>query len=174
MKKINYIIVLTPFLICLQSCDKNDSDIAKNKSVEQFIKSLKLGEYESSFLPDFTYKDIPALLQYRNEKFIIAKFPKNPISSLAMPECNLGMFVLWTIESIRVVSIDSTNLVMNFPSQNPILGLRLSDELQIVMDELSHNIAAKAYYDWWENNKMKEFDEFNIIDPLHETDYRWK
>ncbi len=174
MKKINYIIILASFLLCLQSCDKNDGEIAENKSVEQFIKSLKLGEYESSFLPDFTHKDIPALLQYRNEKVIITKFPTNPISSLALPESKLGLLVLWTIESIRVVSIDSPNLIMNLPSQNPILALRLSDELQIVMDQLSHDIAAKAYYDWWENNKMKEFDEFNFIDPLGETDYRWK
>ena len=174
MKKINYLIVLTSFLICLNSCDKNDNEIDEKKSIEQFVELLKSGEYESLNLPDFTHKDIPALLQYRNNKHIIKKFPYNPISSYAMLECKLGMFVLWTIESIRAVSIDSPDLIMNFPSQNPILALRHSEELQMVFDESSHDIAAKAYFDWWENNKKKNFDRFNNTDPLKDTEYKWK
>jgi len=174
MKKINYLIILTSFLISLNSCDKNENEIAENKNVEQFVELLKSGEYESLNLPEFTHKDIPALLQYRNDKDVITKFPQNPISSYAMLECRLGMFVLWTIESIRAVSIDSPNLIMNFPSQNPVLLLRDSEPLQIIMDESSHNIAAKAYFDWWEKNRKKNFDRFNNIDPLKDTEYKWK
>jgi hypothetical protein len=91
-----------------------------------------------------------------------------------MLECRLGIFVLWTIESIRAVSIDNPILIMNFPSQNPVLALRHSEELQIVLSESSHDIAAKAYFEWWENNKKKNFDRFNYTDPLKDTEYKCK
>ena len=83
------------------------------------------------------------------------------------------MYVLWTIESVRAVAINSKYLIMRFPSQNPILAIKDSDESDLVTDNESHEIAAKAYFDWWENNKYKDFDEFKNIDPLIETDYRW-
>ena len=83
------------------------------------------------------------------------------------------MYVLWTVESIRAVSINSDLLIERFPSQNPILALRNSNELVLVSDNTSHSIAAKAYYDWWTNNKNKDFNTFNHIDPLENTDYKW-
>jgi len=46
-------------------------------------------------------------------------------------------------------------------------------ELSLVYCKESHQIAAKAYFDWWENNKQKNFNEFKNIDPLKYTDYRW-
>lgn len=46
-------------------------------------------------------------------------------------------------------------------------------ELSLVYSNESHQIAAKAYFDWWENNKQKNFYEFKNIDPLKFTDYRW-
>ena len=63
---------------------------------------------------------------------------------------------------------------MRFPSQNPILALRNSEGIELVNDEASHEIAARAYFNWWENNKHKNFDEFNKIDPLENTNYRWQ
>jgi hypothetical protein len=141
--------------------------------VETYIELLKTNQYDSLNLPSFTYMDISALLQYRNETQIITNFPHNPISSLYGPECKLGMYILWTIESIRAVSINSEYLIMRFPSQNPILALRVSDELNLVSDNASHTIAADAYFDWWENNKNKDFDDFKNIDPLEDVDYRW-
>ena len=134
---------------------------------------MKANQYDSINLPAFTYNDIPTLLKYRNDTQVITNFPHNGISSLYAPNCTLGMYVLWTIESIRAVSINSKYLIMRFPSQNPILALRDSVDLMLVNDDTSHKIAAKAYFDWWENNKQKNFDEFKDIDPLVETKYRW-
>jgi len=54
-----------------------------------------------------------------------------------------------------------------------ILRLRNTDELQLGYDETSYEVAAQAYYDWWENNKDKNFGDFKNIVPLEETDYRW-
>lgn len=174
MKKIYYLIVLISFLICLYGCNKNESELTEVAEVEHFIELIRTETYKSANLPGFTHRHIPALLKYRNDRQVITKFPTNPTSSYAMLECKLGMFVLWTIESIRAVSIDSQHLIMNFPSQNPILTLRHSEDLQMVENDLSHDIAAKAYYDWWEKNKNKNFDRFDNIDPLNDTEYKWK
>jgi len=173
MKTLKYIFLIISIIICIVSCDKKDNKDSKNLDVKTYIELLKSNQYDSLNLPSFTYKDIPALLQYRNETQIITNFPNNPISSLYGPECKLGMYVLWSIESIRVVSINSEYLIMRFPSQNPLLTLRNSVELSLVSDNVSHSIAAKAYYDWWETNKNKNFDDFKNIDPLADTDYKW-
>lgn len=83
------------------------------------------------------------------------------------------MYVLWTIESIRAVAINSERLIMRFPSQNAILALKDSAVLSLVNDSISHEIAAKSYFDWWENNKQKNFSEFKNSDPLAGTNYKW-
>jgi len=45
--------------------------------------------------------------------------------------------------------------------------------MKLVDDNLSLEIAAKAYSDWWENNKQKDFNDFKSIDPLAGTSYKW-
>jgi len=172
MKTLKLFLVLIS-LTALISCKKSESEVKTNLSVERYIELLKANQYDLLNLPEFTYQDIPALLKYRNETQIITNFPHNGISSLYTPDCTLGMYVLWTIESIRAVAIHSEYLIMGFPSQNPILALRVADELSLVYSNESHQIAAKAYFDWWENNKQKNFNEFKNIDPLQSTDYRW-
>jgi hypothetical protein len=172
MKTLKYLFLLIA-LISLIDCNKSDNEETNNLDVKTYIDLLKSNQYDSLNLPSFTYKDIPALLQYRNETQIITNFPHNPISSLYGPDCKLGMYVLWTIESIRAVSINSEYLILRFHSQNPILVLRTSVELELVSDTISHTIASKVYNDWWENNKKKDFDDFKNIDPLEDTDYKW-
>ena len=167
----NFIILIS--LIGIISCEKNNNDEIYKLSVEKYIELLESNQYDSLNLPEFTYTHIPELLKYRNETKIITNFPHNGISSLYESDCKLGMYVLWTIESIRAVAINSEYLINRFPSQNPILALRNSDELNLIFDSESHEIAAKAYSDWWEDNKHRDFDEFKNIDPLIETDYRW-
>jgi hypothetical protein len=160
--KLLFLIILTS----LAGCEKNN-----NQGVEEYISQLKSNQYTSYELPDFKPSDIPALLNFRNDTRVITNFPHNGISSLWAPECKLGMFVLWTIESIRAVEIKSENLIGRFPSQNPILAFRSASQPELVYDDKSHHEAAKAYYDWWYSvyllsDKMR-------IDPLKDTDYRW-
>ncbi len=149
------------------SCERSDSSLA----VETYIEQLKSNQYVSVDLPDFTYADIPALLEYRNEKQIITNFPRNPISSLWEPECRLGIYVLWTIESIRAVAIGSKYLILKFPSRNPILSLRESDELVLVRTQEAQDQAAQAYYDWFYTNLM--WDQFKWRDPLEGINFKW-
>jgi len=160
-------LIILALVFGLIGCEKQ----IYNPAVDTYINQLKSNSYEAFELPAFQPSDIPALLNYRNETMVITNFPHNGISSLMAPECKLGMYVLWTIESIRAVEVNSKYLIGRFPSQNPILALRASTELKLVYDNNSQNEAAKAYYQWWHaiyifNDKMKS-------DPLAETDYRW-
>jgi hypothetical protein len=148
-------------------CEKSTD----NPAVEEYISQLKSNQYASYELPDFKPSDIPALLNYRNDTRVITSFPHNGISSLWAPECKLGMFVLWTIESIRAVEINSEHLIGRFPSQNPILALRDASEMVLVYDEKSHTEAAKAYYEWWYSAYL--LSDKMRMDPLKDTDYRW-
>jgi hypothetical protein len=154
-------------LFGLIGCEKQGS----NPEVQTYINQLKSNSYNASELPAFKPSDIPALLEYRNSTMVITNFPHNGISSLWGPDCKLGMYVLWTIESIRAVEINSKYLIGRFPSQNPILALRASQELKLVYDTKSQNEAAEAYYDWWYSSYVL-IDKMNI-DPLKDTDYRW-
>lgn len=165
MKRFTCLLCLS-LLMFLPGCEKQ-----KNTAVDKYIEQLVSGQYEGSELPAFTEADIPALLEYRNETTLVTKFPHNPISSLIGPECKLGMLVLWTIESIRACEIKSEHLIGRFPSQNPILAIRESTELQLVFDDQSHIKAAQAYFDWWYSDNLSE--EKMKIDPLENTSYRW-
>jgi hypothetical protein len=167
------ILILIVSLAGWFSCNKNETENIKNVDVEKYIELLKSNQYDFPELPPFSYQDIPALSIYRNETQLITNFPHNMISSLGKPECSLGMYVLWTIESIRAVAIKSEYLIGRFPSQNPVLALRDAEELKLVFTEESQVVAAKAYFDWWKENENKEFDEFKNIDPLLKTKYRW-
>jgi hypothetical protein len=165
--RLHYKLFILIALFGLIGCDKQ----VNNPEVETYINQLKSNQYESPELPAFQSSDIPALLNYRNETMVITNFPHNGISSLWAPECKLGIYVLWTIESIRAVEIKSEYLIGRFPSQNPILAIRAATELDLVYDDKSHKEAAKAYYDWWHSNPI--FKDKMKIDPLKNTDYRW-
>jgi hypothetical protein len=154
-------------LFGLLSCEKEGN----NSDVEKYINQLKSNSYKDDELPAFTTADIPALLNYRNSTMVITNFPRNGISSLWASECKLGIYVLWTIESIRAVEIKSKYLIGRFPSQNPILAIKASQELDLVNDNRSQEEAAKAYYEWWYSSYIVS-DKMNI-DPLKNTDYRW-
>ena len=170
MKTVKLIIVLVSLIISI-SCHKDNDEEIKNVNVDQYIELLKSGKYDSVDLPAFTYLDIPALLSYRNETQKITNFPRNGISSYYQRDCTLGLYVLWTIESIRAVAINSEYLIMRFPSQNPILAKRNSNVLELVYSNISHEVAADAYYAWW--NSESNFDNIKRIDPLSETEYKW-
>ena len=184
MKTVKLIIVLVILIISI-SCHKDNVEAIKNVNVDQYIELLKSNQYDSLNLPAFTSLDVPALLKYRNETQIITNFPHNQVSSLWRSECKLGMYVLWTIESIRAVSINSEYLIrlravpnleylmLRFPSPNPILALRNTTEHTLVDSDESHRIAAKAYYNWWYENRNKSFSAFMNIDPLEKTIYSW-
>lgn len=154
----------------LLGCEENSAP--SNMTVDRYVELLKKGKYDASELPEFSSRDIPALLAYSNDTQLIKDFPRNIISSLWLPDCSLGMYLLWTIESIRARAIDSEYLIGTFPSQNPIVQKR--DNLSLLLENSEiRELIARSYNDWWESNKNKDFDRFKETDPLKNTEYRW-
>ena len=158
------------FLLVFAGC-KDESE-SPNMSVERYVELLKTGKYDDWKLPAFSAKDIAELLAYRNDTRMISNFPVNPISSSWNPEISLGMYVLWTIESIRAGAVESEGLIGSFPSQNPVVKNRY-DFSFIEQNPQVQTAVADAYFEWWEGNKGKDFSQFHQIDPLGSTDYRW-
>ena len=138
--------------------------------VENYVALLKSGQYDSFDLPEFNSSDIPTLLKYANDTTSITKFPRSGISSFMQKECSLGMVVLWTIESIRAVEIQSEHLIERFPSQNAFLQLRVPP-FDWVFDDVSQMVAAKAYNEWWHSHHL--FKDRMKTDPLKDTPYKW-
>ncbi len=168
------IFVTVILFFCLSGCNKEEVELESTVALDvaTYIDLLKAGDYDSMELPEFTYEHIPALLEYRDETQLIQNFPVNGISSLLQFDCRLGMYVLWTIESIRAVAIDSKNLVGRFPSQNPIVQ-KVGVPFEMAGGDEAHETVSMAYYDWWQNNSGKSFSEFKETDPLVDTGYEW-
>ena len=174
MKTFKLFIVLIPMLAFIGCKDENNKQTKVIEEVNKYVNALKTNQYEDRYLPAFTYEHIDELFKYRNEKDIITNFLRNPISSLYQEECELGMYVLWTVEYIRIKFVDSDLLIIEkFPSMNPILKLRASEKLELVYDVEAYQIASDAYNTWWTSNKDKSVGEIMKIDPLENTIYKW-
>jgi hypothetical protein len=173
MKTINYLI-LTVVFIGFLSCNKEETAEIYTAEVENYVELLKTNHYESMDLPDFSYKHIPFLLMYINDTSVVNKFPHGVSSYHEQnPDYRLGILVLWTIESIRAVSCGDTHN-LRFPSQHPFIQFKKEPFTWIIdHDDEAYKIVRKVYSDWWENNKNKKFSDFDDIDPLSETEYRW-
>jgi hypothetical protein len=130
-------------LLSLLGCN-NDSD-PSDMSVDRYVELLKKGKYEPWELPNFTSQDILALLAYRNESQLIKDFPINMISSSLTAECSLGMYALWTIESIRALAVNSKYLIGSFPSQNPVVKKKADFEW-IAQSEAVRATVAESYF----------------------------
>ena len=159
-------------LVMLFGCDKKEN---VHVGVDKYVQLLKSNKYIHSELPTFELEAIDGLLKYRNEKSTITIFPRNGLSSLYQPECMLGMYILWTIESIRVEATNS-KLFGRFPSSNPVLRLRdLSEGLILIDSKEAHQAASNAYNSWWSMRGLTgaDFNTWLMIDPLEGTKYAW-
>jgi len=104
------IFILLISLLAFFGCkEKGNEQTEVMKEVKMYVNALKTNQYynEYSGFPAFTDKHIDELLEYRNKKDIITSFPRNPISSFYQEKCELGVCILWTIEYIRINSINS-------------------------------------------------------------------
>jgi len=160
--------MILSFTFSTSGCKKITLD---SMSVKTYIKLLKSESYDFIELPPFDYRDIPELLTYASDDLVLKSYPHNPVSSLFSEECRLGVYVLWTIESIRKSSIDEKHAFGRFPSLNPILSFKTAGNNPIDPDK-SHHEATQAYSEWWNSNE--DFDQIKNINPLERTDYTWR
>ena len=200
MKKFKLFFVLIPCLAFSVYEKGNDEKPVVEKYVE-LLKSVHFSgdsiygwnaKYGLISMPAFTYEDIDELLKYRNDTTIITNIPRNGMSSLIYPhKYEVRMIILWAIESIRVVAINS-RVINNgrFPSLNPELVYRVTPKDVNIndYDTASQNLFEKwwkerkdkewqivsdVYYTWWTQNKDKDLNETMRIYPLQNTDYGW-
>jgi len=136
--------------------------------VDMFIDVLKEDSTENLESPKFTVDDISELLDYRNDELIISKFPRNPLSSLYMEDVEVGMFVLWTIESLRMEANDDPNFYL-FASLNPRV-IRVSTSKLLDQNNILP-IVAEAYFEWW-NSSLTTEEKLEMY-PLEGTDLNW-
>jgi len=136
--------------------------------VDMFIDVLKEDSTENLESPKFTVDDISELLDYRNDELIISKFPRNPLSSLYMEDVEVGMFVLWTIESLRMEANDDPNFYL-FASLNPRV-IRVSTSELLDQNNILP-IVAEAYFEWW-NSSLTTEEKLEMY-PLEGTDLNW-
>lgn len=174
MNQLTSLILLVSFMSIMWACDK-ETEITENTEVIQYIEQLADNKYDSKYLPEFTSKDIPALLLYRNEETIVEKYPRNPLSSYFKQQCKIGVLVLWTIESIRLST--SQNIKSNidrFPSLNPILNIKNPQDGYELTPEDAHEEAAQAYFEWWQTYEDKPIDRIFNNSPLSDTNLSWQ
>ncbi|MFT4536549.1 MAG: hypothetical protein ACI9P5_003925 [Saprospiraceae bacterium] len=160
----NIPIYVTIFLLLL-SCNKQKSDLSV---VETFIKTLKEDKTETIETIDLSSENISELLTHRNDKQNISNFKRNPLSSFYLDEVILGMYILWTIESIRMKEIDGPGYYL-YASLNPRRINVSSGEL--VDQDIILSEVAKAYFEWWNSNLLLE--EKLQINPLDSLDLSW-
>jgi hypothetical protein len=136
--------------------------------VEVYIQTLKEDKTQTFETSDFGSENISELLKYSKDMLVIANFPRNPLSSYYLEEVNLGMYVLWIIESIRMKEIDDPSFYL-FASLNPRIISLSSGE--IVDQKMILSVVAKAYSDWWNSNL--ELEEKLQTNPLEGLDLSW-
>ena len=162
------ILVQYLFMCLLVSCSKGDESMSE---VEKFIQQVKLDKYTADTLPEFSSNAISVLLQSANDFSKITKFPVSPITSFGPVKLTVGECLMWTIENIRLNYGKYTN--ESFPSLVPELHLKTDINIPRLTDVQLYE-AYNLYYNWWYNNKGKDFEEFRQINPLQDSNYVWK
>lgn len=160
--------------LILLGCADDESPVARE--VDDYVAGLRSGKYENAMeLPAFTVEAIPYLLAYRNDARTITQFPRNPLSSYAVLESTVGMYALWTIESVRESLAPSRSMPFpgRFPSLNPVLAQFEADGPRITEASVAQPVAATAYQAWWQQGQSLGVDELMKIDPLESVDYSW-
>lgn len=174
MKTFYSLFLLYCMCIFLSSCEEDESEQLRN-DVAQYMADLQAGKLNNAIeLPPFTLEAIPTLLQYSENKGVITRFPRNPISSFSNPDCTVGLYALWLVESIRLrYARPDEPSTGRFPSLNPKLA---SNNNRVLEDEeraMAQDAAAAAYQDWWQRSQTLDYNSLMEIDPLQNTDFYW-
>lgn len=157
-----YLLVLIVLLSCEKSYNQSKAD--------DFMSKVVSDSYDEMFLPDLEPGDIDALLEYRNDKTILDKYPANPISSFIGDSITVGIIALWTIESIRITELTGDDSAFErFPSLNPMIRDTVN---QHIGNFALQDSVSKKYYEWWNNSALGQKERMKI-NPLDGTNLIW-
>lgn len=168
MRKVIYLLLLVS---SLGACSKKDDDSTKEMTVSTYVNLLISGKYKAIELPAFDASDIDELIQFIDSEVMISNCPINPLSSMYVPNVRLGMYVAWTIESIRTTADGSEELLGRFPSLVPVVSTK---DYRPVEQNEAHAVVANAYKEWWSKRTILSLEQMKAIDPLANTPYQWQ
>jgi hypothetical protein len=173
-------ILLTVCSLTFYSClpeeyaNHQGPDFDEYMSVEEYINFLVDNKYNHTFIPILSPEDIPPLLEISQSKILIDKFPRNPLSSYGQNEVKLGFVALWSIESIRKsYNITDMDRYGRFPSSNSV-PVMTDLNYQINESDSILDFMVEQYKNWWDKNKLSDFNYYRFINPLESTGLRWK
>jgi hypothetical protein len=120
------------------------------------------------------WEDIPKLLKIANNTEIIQKYPVHPLSSTVYVDCYVGIVALWFVEYIRVSEQDAkTTGIRRFPYQLPQL-MYFGEINSVTNTKEQMLIAYSNYKNWWNKVENLPSKESSTIDPLKDSNLRWK
>ncbi|MEG0647415.1 MAG: DUF4943 family protein, partial [Bacteroides sp.] len=149
MKKAFIMLLIVFAGFALASCSEETLDY-HNPDIELFVKQLKAGKYNTKNekglveVPNFTEKDIPALLKYAENLDIISSFPSAYNGNSG--KIRLGECMLWIVESIRLgfpASLGCKMVHANAPNYEALYFLSNEEVLDVVA----------RYRRWWEGRQ---------------------
>lgn len=148
------------FAIFQADCRKKQTDASK--ASQQYISLLKADQYPKyDPIPRLGRDDIPYLIRYVSDSQVIHNFPIPLVSAYAWGPQQLGMVVMYTIESIRLqreYGVSSCPYIVDSMDRQRPLDVKL---------------PAQLYMNWWEKNQDKGIDELKKLSPLEGTRMSW-
>lgn len=144
--------------------------------VDLIVEQLKANRCSFSLfdLESLKWEDIPRLLEIANNTEIINKYPVHPFSSTLSSDCFVGIVALWYVEYLRVAEQDpNTKGLRRFPYQLP--QLMYFGEINSVRNTKEQMLIAYTQYEnWWNKVEKIPSQEASMIDPLKDSNLRWK
>lgn len=115
-------------------------------------------------------------MQYGSDQSLIKNYPVAPYSSFKNPTNKIGFVILWTIENIRKNHpYSSIKTFDSYPSQNSLIFNKSIKTFQPLLDQMTLETVHQHYQTWWDiHDGANNFDLARKIDPLKETDFKWK
>ncbi|MBN2181001.1 MAG: DUF4943 family protein [Sedimentisphaerales bacterium] len=135
-----------------------------------------------SWRPDFTWKDIPALLELAEDEELLDGMPSLMSSSYMGQNCRKGMVALWLIEGLRREQITQTreeqlkeklHIAWGRLPLNPIC---IKEGMGVGKCESSVEIqraVLQAYRQWWSMVESFPAGDAAAFYPLDMTDVYW-
>lgn len=126
--------------------------VREEVGLEEVLTRLKANHWNFALLPQFTWKDVPQLIDLGGDTTLITKYPLNPNSTYRPKHARVGLVALWLVEAIRKsemvgISDELQNLVP--PSRAPILGTSQGNPSgKNTADQILR--AQAAYQAWYE------------------------
>ncbi|SEW52706.1 DUF4943 family protein [Chitinophaga arvensicola] len=149
-------VVAVSFNACQRKAD--DGSAAAKKYVTQ-LKADKYPRYD--IIPKLDTSAIPVLIQYVNDSSVIQNYPIPSLSAVAYGPQQVGMIIMYTIESIRLQRVNGASSI-------PYARDTTAPDRKLTVAEL-----APHYVDWWNKNKDKPAEELKVISPLAGTSLSW-